>query len=269
MRTIFLGDRRIAWEALKMISSAAFRDHFDLRAVVSSEEIIDGYNRLIGARNAPPIVGLSNLTRQDDQILDLIQREEITLLISVQYNWILSEHILKSLDYRAFNLHNGKLPAYKGYNSVAHAILNDDTEYHPTIHWMEDRVDSGDLAFVGSVEISAEDTAYSLYDRSALSASDIFRQLITHLRDNLEIPRIPIDPSQGTFYAQDSLQKIADITGLEDKDLCEKVARAVFFPPFNAAYRIHDGKKHYVIPESAWQSIEQDMRAINRPNIAD
>ncbi len=69
---------------------------------------------------------LSNERRNNDQILKMIADFDINTIFSVQHRWILPRTLLESVKYRAFNLHNAKLPDYKGNNICNHAILNRD-----------------------------------------------------------------------------------------------------------------------------------------------
>ena len=66
---------------------------------------------------------ISNEKKNENEIIDSIKEHKINLIISVQHCWIFSDKILKSVNGNAYNLHNAKLPDYKGYNTINHAIL--------------------------------------------------------------------------------------------------------------------------------------------------
>ena len=50
----------------------------------------------------------------------------VDLILSIQYNWVVATETIDLVKGRAFNLHNARLPDYKGYNSISHAIANGD-----------------------------------------------------------------------------------------------------------------------------------------------
>lgn len=260
-RVIFLGDRRIAWEALKLLSSEKFASSFDIRIIVSDEEIYRRYK----LSNKADVRFLKNDERRSQEILSIIRDEKADLLLSVQYNWVLPPVILESVNRRAFNLHNAKLPEYKGYNSITHAILNGDVAYESTIHWMDDEVDSGDVAYIGYTDILKDDTARSLYIRTIDSAVGGFDRLLTSLANGEEIPRIPLAKESGVFYSKDSTQSLSDVTDLADKQEIANIARAVFFPPYNMAYFRCCGSKYYILPTLDSDDFFRFGRPVNQP----
>lgn len=72
---------------------------------------------------------------------------EFDILLSVQYHEILSPQLLKCAQEIALNLHLAPLPEYRGCNQFSFAIVNEDEEFGVSIHKMEAKVDSGDIAF--------------------------------------------------------------------------------------------------------------------------
>lgn len=263
LRVMFLGNRRIAWEALRLLSDDHYRTAFDLRVLVTDAGIREHFPRL--QPEARPHF-ISSDARNSDELRSAIAAESIDLLLSVQYNWIISKDILDMVGRRAFNLHNARLPDYKGYNSISHAILNDDQYHESTIHWMDDEVDSGDIAYIGRTEIRVDDTALSLYLRSINAALSALRALLDDLRDGAAVPRQPMRKGAGTFYPRDSVKKLANVSGVTDADLLAKIARAAFFPPYNIAWFKHRGQKFLLLPEGGVQYLSPSAKAVNLPS---
>jgi methionyl-tRNA formyltransferase len=247
-RLMFLGERRISWCALQLLHTPEFAHAFDLRVLVSNEEVSRRYVALTGD-DTVRLIG--NEARRTEEILAAIAAEHIDLLISVQYNWVLPPEVLDSVGRNAFNLHNARLPDYKGYHSVSHAILNGDTVFESTLHWMANKVDTGDAAFIGRTIIRPDDTARSLYPRTVDAAVDAFRQLITALSRGEPVPRTPLPAANARFYGRDSLRALADVTGRTDQAEVARIARALFFPPHQTAYFDVDGVRMRVIPDAA------------------
>jgi methionyl-tRNA formyltransferase len=205
-----------------------------------------------GARRIPFV---DNGRRNEDDLLDLIESENANMLISVQHSWILSSEILKRVNYNGFNLHNAKLPEYRGYNSFSHAILNQEVMYYSTIHRLADKVDQGDIAFEASFEINSEDTAHSLYLKSLHISQKIFLELLHALQMGKPIPAIKMK-GKGKFYGKHSLDEIRiPPIGTSDEDL-NLIARALYFPPFEPPYQLVDGKKEYLLPNASLAELE-------------
>jgi len=101
---------------------------------------------------------VSNDKRNEEELIRIIKAKKVEYLLSVQHIWVLSKKVL-NLVKGAYNIHNAKLPNYKGYYSISHAILNGDKTYTSTVHYMAPKVDSGDIIFEKTIEIAQTDTA--------------------------------------------------------------------------------------------------------------
>ncbi len=249
---IFLGERTIAERALSLLKSEEFVKIFDLKVIVTGQLT---YDRFFSETSIEKPKLILNDKRRTEDIVSAINEVQANLLISVQHNWILTKEILSSVNGFAFNLHNAKLPDYKGYNSIAHAIMNGDTIFSSTIHWMAEEVDTGNIAYVRDTEIGAEDTALSLYSKSILAAELSLVDLLRGLSGGAVIPSIELDRGAGVFYEKDSVSKLANLTGIEDPSYVARAARAVFFPPLNMAYKVMDGRRFFVVPEGGLLSL--------------
>lgn len=192
---------------------------------------------------------LDNTKRINQEIGECIQKYKVNTIISVQHPWIIPVDILEMVNFRAFNLHNAKLPVYKGYNSCNHAILNGELRYTSTIHWMEPEVDSGHIAFEETFEIDATDTALSLYQKACQAGEKAFLRLINSFNLDIPIPKYPIKEN-GNFYSRDSLNAFREIKDPNSFLEIDRKARAFFFPPFEPCYFVLGGHKYYVLPES-------------------
>lgn len=194
------------------------------------------------------IAFIDNEKRNEDAIMELIQKLNINLIISVGHNWILSEKILDFVKHEAVNLHPAKLPDYKGNYTYNHAILNGEKQYGVTLHWMDKKVDEGDYIYTALFPIANDDTAYSLYQKSIVEGKKIFEKYICCLKEDKSAPRIKIE-GEGTFYSKSSLQGLREIKKIADSNEIQIKSRAFYFPPFESAYLIIGEKKYYIIPE--------------------
>lgn len=257
---IFLGDRLIAANALKLLSSQQFSEKFKIKVLVSSNEFIENAEQYLGVN---PTLKISNQARNADLIEEAIINNDVNLLISVQHNWILSKQILSKVKL-AFNLHNAKLPDYKGYNSISHAIHNRDENFYSTVHWMAEKVDMGDIAYERSTPIEKDEDAYSLYLKTVTNSNIIFEELLRDLNDGLVPPQKPIK-DQGMFYGSDRLSSMKDVTQITDEEEFDYRVRSVFFPPHEPAYIIRNNNKTHLIPErwkdECWKQIKAGYTA--------
>jgi methionyl-tRNA formyltransferase len=244
---LFLGQRQIAWRALEIMNEADNRAALPIAVFVTDE---DTYRTASEKLTAFSPKFISNEKRNEDLIVSSIRENGIDVVISIQHNWILSQKVLEAVCGRAFNLHNARLPHYQGYNSISHAILNGDTTYHSTIHWMEELVDSGDIVIEGLTPIAPDETALSLHRKTIQTAAGIFATFTQILRGEDPLPRIKLENVESKFYGKNSLKELLDATGVDDAARRERLARASFYPPHNMAYVKHGDNVTYLLPAS-------------------
>jgi methionyl-tRNA formyltransferase len=242
---VFLGNRRISQGALSVLGEDEFVRDFRVRAVVSDEDCF----RAAGAKiNLTGIPFISNARRNEDQIAHI---------------WILPASILQLVGGNAFNLHNSALPEYKGYNTISHAIIDGVKEFRTTIHWMAAEVDTGDIAFQGSVPILDTDTAMSVYLKSVEVAVEQFKALLRSLKKG-GTPRIPLKGT-GRVYGRRELDALKNLSRIEDPALIDRIVRASFFPPAEPAYQIVNGKKLHLLPPGGYEYLARHVGPANAP----
>ncbi|WP_422022683.1 formyltransferase family protein [Pyruvatibacter mobilis] len=251
-RIIFLGQRQIAWNALEMLAGEELRSSFELSILVTDRNTYKRVKKELPNLN-PRFI--PNETRSYDDILGAIQEFNVDLLISIQHNWILSKEILNSVKGKAFNLHNARLPHYQGFNSISHAILNGDDAHYSTIHWMEEKVDSGAIVFEGITPISFNETAISLHRKTIKTATQIFYQFASALMQGHALPRKSLENIEPKYFGRDSLKKIADVTDVGDLVQIDRIARALFYPPYNMAYFVSESGKNFIVPEAGLEDM--------------
>ena len=250
LRIMFMGQKPIGelcFEELWKDQNSAYT----IAAVVSnmdkSKVWWDG-NKIYETCLNENIIFVDNSKRNEEKIKEIIIEEKINFIVSVGHGWILSNRILELVEYRAVNLHLAKLPEYQGNFTYNHAILNKEKTYGITFHWMTEKVDLGDYIFRKNFPINDCDTAYSLYIKAVEEGKILFRQFIDYIRKGNKLPREPMDGEQH-FYSRNSLDGLREMKCSDNPADIARKSRAFYFPPFENAYFIINGKKYFVYPE--------------------
>jgi methionyl-tRNA formyltransferase len=248
-RILFLGQKGAGEQCFRLLKYAQ-SDTLRICGVVSnvSKEVWWGSNTIYQQCVSEKIPFVPNDKRNNDLISALIGEQGINIIVSVQHPWILPVDILSAVNFNAFNLHNAKLPEYKGYNSCSHAILNGERFYTSTVHWMAEKVDMGAISIEETFEISPDETARSLYEKAIRAGLSAFGKLLDCLRRQEPMPKKPI-AGEGTFYPRNSLDGLRRIENVLDVEEMDKKTRAMYFPPFEPAYYLVSGTKIYMFPE--------------------
>jgi methionyl-tRNA formyltransferase len=241
------------------MNKKGYFNYINLKSICTDEDFFQDFCSIINFK-IPSYV--SNSTKNEFEILNNILLNRIDLIISVQHPWILPANIINKVDGMAFNLHNAKLPEYKGYNSISHAIINGDSHYYSTIHWMIDEVDQGDIVCDRKFPIAEDDDALSLYLKSIDNAKNVFTLFTEkHLLIN-NINRKAI-LNKGVFYKKNSLDKIKDVSRIDSADVFDRHVRAVYFPPYEPAFIKKGTKKYYQLPSNRKDIIIENITPSN------
>jgi methionyl-tRNA formyltransferase len=183
------------------------------------------------------------------EVVKLIDDMSIDYIVSVHFPYIIPPEILSIPRVGTLNLHPAYLPYNRGWNTPTWAIL-DQTPYGATLHWVDEGIDSGDIALQKKLEILPEDTAHSLYQRVLALELEVFSEAIPLLlRD--ELPRIPQN-EHGTSYRKADLSRIQKLELDESYTVREVInkLRALTTNNINeAAYFEADGIRYFVTVE--------------------
>ena len=246
-RILFMGQKLIGQQTFARLSAQGER--LTVVGVVSntSTNCWWGDNEIYRICRARRMPFIDNAQRNNDAISRLVTERQVGCILSVQHPWILPSTAIASVDGFAFNLHLAPLPNFKGWYGVNHAILQALDSFGVSLHWLDQEVDSGDLAYSAVVPIHADDTARSLYGRCEEAGLRIFDLLLEDLAACRTPPRHPLR-GEHESYERSALDVYREITSLENPDEVERRVRALYFPPFEPAFVRVGCRKIYLTP---------------------
>ena len=174
---------------------------------------------------------------------------EFDLVFSILHGKIFKKIHLENSRFGVINLHPAPLPEYRGCNSYAHAIMNGDRQYRVSMHYVDEGIDNGPLIGQSTLQIEIDDTGYSLYQKSQISAFALFKRyapkIIEAAKAESKFPAKAQDESRANYYKRDSIKnKEANLSW--DGNKLYNFIRALDFPPFKPAYIVLNGQKIYL-----------------------
>jgi amino acid adenylation domain-containing protein len=128
-----------------------------------------------------------SLSRVDD--LRDIELSTMDYIFSIVNSQILSTAVIKLARYGAINYHDSPLPKYAGLNATSWAILNDEKMHAVTWHFINDKIDQGEILAQKSFPIYEDDTALTLNLRCYEAAIESFQELIIEIEKGKLISR--------------------------------------------------------------------------------
>ncbi len=102
------------------------------------------------------------------------------VMVVAAYGLILPQVILDTPKYGCLNIHASLLPRWRGAAPIQRAILAGDKETGITIMQMAKGLDTGDMLYKVSCNISTTDTASSLHDKLAALGGDAICRVLTN-----------------------------------------------------------------------------------------
>jgi methionyl-tRNA formyltransferase len=249
MRFILLGSGKIAEAFLSRPEFEIFVDK-NLVGIAGSKEL----NKLAQDRyeglDAKSVIYIGDKNRTEKTIEKLIKEKGADFVLSIQYPWILSGDFLRVASNRVLNLHNARLPDYRGHNSISHEILNEESEHTTTLHWVAEEVDRGQIIATRNIPIENDDTAFNLWSRSVESALVLLRKFLENASDVITESKMEPVPMGGRYYSKDQIAQLKVIPAHASLEKIDRIARAFWFPPHEPAYFLNGNRKLYVLPYS-------------------
>lgn len=135
----------------------------------------------------------------DGEYLATLRAREIDVLLSVAAPQIFRAAALAAAPL-VLNVHNGRLPQYRGMMPTFWALLNGEQEITVTVHEMAAKLDAGRIVAEYPVTVEENDSAFALSARAKVVAGRHVAQLLARSgTDDWPAPRAP-DMADQRYY---------------------------------------------------------------------
>lgn len=101
-----------------------------------------------------------NVNSEDS--IERIKSYNCDILVSMSFNQIFKDEIINLTPNKIINCHAGKLPFYRGRNILNWVLINDESEFGITVHYVDKGIDTGDIILQNTYPISDKDNYNSL-----------------------------------------------------------------------------------------------------------
>jgi methionyl-tRNA formyltransferase len=170
----------------------------------------------------------------DSKFYEELKKLKPDFILNVAFTQIYKSNVLNLPRIGCINYHPGPLPKYGGLNPWVWAIINNESEYGVTFHYMKEKVDAGEILGLKKFPIDDDETGLSLLLKCYKHGKDLFKEVLRNIVADCIVP-IPQDLTQRTYF----LNKIP-YNGFINVDWCtdkiERFVRALNFSPFPNPY---------------------------------
>lgn len=195
------------------------------------------------------IINIHDIDKFEDKFFDLG--------ITVRFSKIIGEETLKKFKIGILNFHGGLLPEYGGLYSSVHSILNREKKGGGTLHWLDKKIDTGNILKRCDFEIKKSDTSFSVFQKTQKILFNEFKNIYQDILNNNYVSFTQKEYIEKGFTKRyfniNSLngKKKINISNLisNNKDLVEielAKIRAFDFPGYESSYIEINGHKLFL-----------------------
>ena len=188
MKIIFMGTPDFAAASLE----ALIASRHEIQAVVTQPDKPKGRK---GELTPSPVKVIAKregikvyqpLKVRDEEFVKTLRAYNPDVMVVVAFGQIIPLSILKMPKYGCVNIHGSLLPKYRGAAPIQWAVLDGEKETGITTILMDEGIDTGDILLKKTIQIDADETSGSLFDKlMALGAKTILETLDELEKGNL------------------------------------------------------------------------------------
>lgn len=238
IRLIFAGNRQIALDCLQIL----LQEGIHPQALLLPENTDQGETMRALLPGIPVMKGKAFRTIEGITLLRDLRPDYI---LSIHFPLLIPREILDIPSAGTLNLHPAYLPWNRGWNTATWAI-EEGTPFGVTLHWVDEGLDTGDIALQRNIPVSPSDTAHSLYQRALQVEVELFREALPLLKANA-LPRIP--QKQGaTMHRKSDLSVLqhVDLQHITGESLLRRVRALQTNKSEEAAWFEKEGKRYHI-----------------------
>ena len=215
----------------------------DIEAIVVQEKFSERNEAFLSSLNIK--IFLSEKS-QESEIIEFIKENEIDLIILSWWPKIITRELISSSKLGAINFHPSLLPFNRGKHYNFWNIV-EDVDFGVTIHFVDEKIDTGDILFQRRIKKTWEDNGKTLYQKSQKEIIKLFVKNYKKIRSG-NYKRIEQNFNEGSFHYAKELE-FASLIDL-DKNYKAKellnLLRARTFPPHPGCYFLDENEKYEI-----------------------
>ncbi|RJE77346.1 formyl transferase [Pseudoalteromonas sp. MSK9-3] len=198
MKIGYFADGPWAHKALeKIVTDSCFEIVFIVPRFDTQDPILKEWANKLGV----PFLLAENVN--SEQFIGVINQFGAELLVSMSFNQILKTPILCMAPKGFINCHAGALPFYRGRNPLNWVLINGESEFGITVHYIDEGIDTGDIIEQQKFPIEGVDNYSTLLSKAINSCADVLYSALKKLATNTveRIRQQDIHPI-GTYFCQ-------------------------------------------------------------------
>src|SRR5256884_1188994 len=121
----------------------------------------------------------------EEELVEILRQAGVHLVVLAGFMRVLKSPILEAFPRRIINIHPSLLPKFPGLEAWKQALAAGETVTGCTVHYVDEKIDHGDLIAQREVPILPNDSAESLHARIQIAEHELYPAVIEKLcREN-------------------------------------------------------------------------------------
>src|SRR5438094_3029229 len=122
------------------------------------------------------------------QLVKMLQDAEVELVVLAGFMRVLKEQMLAAFPRRIVNIHPSLLPKFPGLEAWKQAIAAGETMTGCTVHYVDEKIDHGQIVAQREVAILPDDTPETLHARIQIAEHDLYPAVIAEFCEKCPAP---------------------------------------------------------------------------------
>jgi methionyl-tRNA formyltransferase len=215
----------------------------DIEGIVVQEKFYEINNVYLSKLNLKIFVSEKS---DESEIVAFIKEYEIDLIILSWWPKIITRNLISSSKLGAINFHPSLLPNNRGKHYNFWNIV-EDVDFGVTIHFVDEKIDTGDILFQRKIEKTWEDTGKTLFGKAQKEILKLFTENYKKIRTG-NFKRVKQNLNEGSFHYARELES-ASLIDLEKNYKAKELLnllRARTFSPHPGCCFIDENQKYEI-----------------------
>ena len=121
----------------------------------------------------------------ETELVKMLRDAEVQLVVLAGFMRVLKASMLEAFPRRIINIHPSLLPKFPGLEAWKQALAAGETTTGCTVHFVDDKIDHGDIIAQREVAILPNDTPETLHSRIQIAEHELYPEAVAKLADDI------------------------------------------------------------------------------------
>jgi folate-dependent phosphoribosylglycinamide formyltransferase PurN len=145
-----------------------------------------------------PVIGSKNVN--EPETFQQLQAWQPDLILSIYLNQLIKREVINLPVKGTLNIHPALLPRHRGLFPYFWVIMGRESETGVTIHWVDEKFDTGAMLLQEKIQVLPSDTITSLSYKSAVVGAEMLVKAVKLVAAG-NPPRLPQEHGQASYHS--------------------------------------------------------------------